>query len=87
MMTRMGIGKLILYDYDKVEIANMNRMFYTPDQVGLSKVEAASITLKSINPGTQIEFHNGNISLGASYDHLENSILKGGLEGQRCSLV
>lgn len=42
MMTRMGIGKLILYDYDKVEIANMNRLFYTPNQVGLSKVEAAA---------------------------------------------
>jgi ubiquitin-like modifier-activating enzyme 5 len=25
MLTRMGIGKLILYDYDKVELANMNR--------------------------------------------------------------
>lgn len=87
MMTRMGIGKLILYDYDKVEIANMNRMFYTPNQVGLSKCEAASITLKSINPGTQIEFHNGNVSLGDSYDHLTNSVLKGGLEGQKCSLV
>lgn len=25
MLTRCGIGKLILYDYDKVELANMNR--------------------------------------------------------------
>lgn len=25
MLTRMGIGKLVLYDYDKVELANMNR--------------------------------------------------------------
>jgi len=30
MLTRCGIGKLILYDYDKVELANMNRLFYTP---------------------------------------------------------
>ena len=30
MLTRCGIGKLILYDYDTVEIANMNRLFYTP---------------------------------------------------------
>mmetsp|Transcript_19525 Transcript_19525/g.13979 ORF Transcript_19525/g.13979 Transcript_19525/m.13979 type:complete len:99 (-) Transcript_19525:857-1153(-) len=30
MLTRCGIGKLILYDYDKVELANMNRMFYLP---------------------------------------------------------
>jgi ubiquitin-like modifier-activating enzyme 5 len=25
MLTRCGIGKLIMFDYDKVEIANMNR--------------------------------------------------------------
>ena len=25
MLTRCGIGKLILFDYDKVELANMNR--------------------------------------------------------------
>lgn len=25
MLTRCGIGKLLLFDYDKVEIANMNR--------------------------------------------------------------
>ncbi|CAB1440247.1 unnamed protein product [Pleuronectes platessa] len=26
MLTRCGIGKLILFDYDKVELANMNRL-------------------------------------------------------------
>ena len=30
MLTRCGIGKLILFDYDRVELANMNRMFYLP---------------------------------------------------------
>lgn len=28
MLTRCGIGKLILFDYDKVELANMNRYLY-----------------------------------------------------------
>jgi ubiquitin-like modifier-activating enzyme 5 len=27
MLTRCGVGKLLLFDYDKVEIANMNRYF------------------------------------------------------------
>lgn len=45
MLIRSGLGKLIIYDYDKVELANMNRLFYTPMQVGLSKVEAAKQTL------------------------------------------
>lgn len=61
MLTRCGIGKLILYDYDKVELANMNRLFYTPQQVGLSKVEAAKETLKFINPDLIIEAYNLNI--------------------------
>jgi len=35
-----------LFDYDKVELANMNRLFYQPNQAGLSKVEAAKHTLQ-----------------------------------------
>jgi ubiquitin-like modifier-activating enzyme 5 len=30
MLARCGTGKLVIYDYDKVELANMNRLFYTP---------------------------------------------------------
>lgn len=33
MLTRCGIGRLLLYDYDKVELANMNRLFFRPEQV------------------------------------------------------
>ena len=33
MLTRCGIGRLLLYDYDTVELANMNRLFFRPDQV------------------------------------------------------
>lgn len=29
MLTRCGIGRLLLYDYDKVELANMNRLFFS----------------------------------------------------------
>lgn len=50
MLTRCGIGKLVIYDYDKVELANMNRLFFTPSQIGASKVQAAKETLSAINP-------------------------------------
>ena len=46
MLTRCGVGKLIMYDYDRVELANMNRMFYLPSHQGLAKVEAAKISLE-----------------------------------------
>lgn len=58
MLTRCGIGKLILYDYDRVELANMNRMFYLPSHEGLAKVEAAKRSLNDINPDTLIETYN-----------------------------
>ena len=28
MLVRCGIGRLILFDYDNVELANMNRLFF-----------------------------------------------------------
>ena len=39
MLTRCGIGKLVLFDYDKVELANMNRLFFQPHQAGQSKLQ------------------------------------------------
>lgn len=39
-------SQLLLFDYDKVELANMNRLFFQPHQAGLSKVEAAEHTLR-----------------------------------------
>jgi ubiquitin-like modifier-activating enzyme 5 len=39
------ILQLLLFDYDKVEMANMNRLFYQPHQSGKSKDDAAKDTL------------------------------------------
>lgn len=79
MLTRCGIGKLILFDYDKVELANMNRLFFTPDQAGLSKVEAAARTLTFINPDVKIETHNYNITTVDHFDEFLATIQGGGL--------
>ena len=49
MLTRLGLKWLILFDYDTVELANMNWMFYLPSHAGLPKVEAAKKSLNSIN--------------------------------------
>lgn len=79
MLTRCGIGKLILFDYDKVELANMNRLFFTPDQAGLSKVTAAAATLNFINPDVRILTNNYNITTMESFDKFLNAIKTGGL--------
>lgn len=87
MLTRCGIGKLILFDYDKVELANMNRLFFQPHQAGLSKVQAAAKTLYSINPDVQFEAHNYNITLVDKFDHFMDRIRNGGLTGRPIDLL
>ncbi|XP_041670202.1 ubiquitin-like modifier-activating enzyme 5 [Cheilinus undulatus] len=88
MLTRCGIGKLLLFDYDKVELANMNRLFFQPHQAGLSKVEAAEHTLRSINPDVSFETHNYNITTVENFTHFMDRISHGGLEeGKPVDLV
>eukprot|EP01147_Barroeca_monosierra_P011033 gene11033-3103_t len=97
MLTRCGIGKLIMFDYDKVEMANMNRLFFQPHQAGLtkslpfwvwgSKVEAAKQTLSFINPDVEIEAHCMDITTVANYTTFVDTIRYGGLDGGRISLV
>ncbi|GAB6020549.1 Ubiquitin-like modifier-activating enzyme 5 [Chamberlinius hualienensis] len=81
MLTRCGIGKLLLFDYDKVEMANMNRLFFQPHQAGLSKVEAAAKTLSFINPDVEFEIHNYNITTLDNFNHFMERISKGNLKG------
>lgn len=73
MLARCGIGKLIVFDYDTVELANMNRMFYLPSQVGLSKVQAAMNTINLINPDVQVEGHHVNVCGIEGYQLLERA--------------
>lgn len=86
MLTRCGIGKLIIYDYDKVELANMNRMFYLPSHEGLAKVEAAKKSLNDINPDTEIESFNHNICTIENYNNFKYKIMTG-KSGERVDLV
>lgn len=79
MLTRCGIGKLLLFDYDKVELANMNRLFYQPNQAGMSKVEAAERTLRDINPDVEFEVYNYNITTVDNFQHFMDRISHGGL--------
>ncbi|CAK0755189.1 hypothetical protein CVIRNUC_002355 [Coccomyxa viridis] len=74
MLTRCGIGRLLLYDYDKVELANMNRLFFRPDQAGLSKTAAAAQTLRDINPDVAVEGFTMNITTLKGFDEFKASV-------------
>lgn len=57
-LARAGIGRLILIDFDKVDISNLHRQRYQADQIGLYKTEALTETLKRIAPYVEIVSHS-----------------------------
>lgn len=54
-LARLGVGKLVLVDFDVVEPSNLNRQNYFIDQVGMKKTEALKESLIHINPYIEIE--------------------------------
>lgn len=87
MLVRCGTGKLLIFDYDKVELANMNRLFYTPDQCGMTKVAAAKKSLSFINPDVEIDDYNYNITTVDNFEHFLERIQHGGIGGGPVDLV
>jgi sulfur carrier protein ThiS adenylyltransferase len=57
-LARIGIGTLILADYDVVEPSNLNRQQYFVRQIGMPKVGAMRENLKEINPYVRLITHN-----------------------------
>ena len=53
-LARAGVGRLILIDFDKVDISNLHRQQYQADQIGLYKTEALTENLKRIAPYVEI---------------------------------
>jgi len=56
-LARAGVGKLILVDFDRVDVTNLHRQQYKAGQVGLPKPEALLANLKEIAPYTEFETH------------------------------
>lgn len=57
-LARIGIGKLVLVDYDVVELSNLNRQYYFVDQIGMKKTEALAETINRCNPFIKVETKN-----------------------------
>ena len=64
ILARVGMGRLVLFDYDKLEMANMNRLIYKPSQIGMYKVEALKEYLSDINLDVDIVAHPYDITVG-----------------------
>ena len=61
-LARAGIGKLIIIDFDRVDITNLHRQQYKANQIGMVKTDALSDNLKEIAPYIDIESHTVRIT-------------------------
>lgn len=80
MLTRCGVGKIIIYDYDTIELANMNKMFYRPEQSGWNKTMAARHYCSELCPDTTFEAHNMDITEDENRAKFKDTLAHGGTD-------
>lgn len=61
-LARAGIGKLILIDFDRVELTNLHRQQYQSCQLGQYKTEALADNLRGINPYIELKLHTVRVT-------------------------
>ncbi|MFW5886068.1 MAG: HesA/MoeB/ThiF family protein, partial [Halanaerobium sp.] len=63
-LQRVGVNKIYLYDYDRVELSNLNRQLcYGKKDIGRPKVEAAADFLNQFELETEIIARNEKITM------------------------
>lgn len=72
-LARAGIGRLILIDFDRVDITNLHRQQYRADQIGIYKTDALSEILKGIAPYIEIETHTVRLTEENSAELLKDA--------------
>ena len=61
-LARAGVGRLILIDFDRVDVTNLHRQQYKAEQVGRFKTDALAENLLEISPYIEIEKHTVRIN-------------------------
>lgn len=61
-LARAGIGKLILIDFDRVDITNLHRQQYKANQIGMNKTDALRDNLLEIAPYIELKTHTERVT-------------------------
>ena len=72
-LARAGIGKLILIDFDRVDITNLHRQQYKAEQIGVCKTEALAENLREIAPYLEIGTHTVRLTEDNAAELLRNT--------------
>ena len=62
MLARVGVGKLLLIDFDVVEPSNLNRQSYFIEDLGKLKTQALAEQIAKINPFIKVEIQSTKIT-------------------------
>ena len=81
-LARVGVGHLVLVDFDTVDITNVNRQLHAfPDTVGMSKVHLMEERVKRIYPEIEVTVYdtkytaeNAGEIFSASWDYVVDAI-------------
>ena len=63
-LARVGLGTLVIVDFDTIIESNLNRQYYFFDQVGMKKVDALRQNIARINPVVKVVEHQIKLTPG-----------------------
>jgi sulfur carrier protein ThiS adenylyltransferase len=67
-LARIGVKKLIIADFDKVEHSNLNRQQFFLSDIGKNKTDALALFIKAVNPFVTVEKHLVKITPANIFD-------------------
>ena len=58
LLARSGVGRLVVADFDTVELSNIHRQDYPLSSVGMKKTDAIVREIERVNPWCKVEAHD-----------------------------